>query len=312
MTEAQDTQPQAQPVTAGALLREARESRAIAIEMLANSIKISVQQLQDLESDHYDRLSDAAFVRALALSVCRAMKMDPAPALALLPEPASVSLLAKVNEGINVPFESRGTLGVLGDLWQAVVTPHVATWVFLLVLVGALWALWPALKSVESHHAAPAPAVSARSKTLAPPPQAAVRPAIAPSAAGMGPLVTPAPSASGPAAQLMASAPVPAASKTAPAPTAAAPQPASAAPPGVSAHVVRIAVQSSSWVEVRKGSGAPVVSRLLGAHEQLEIEVAPPLSITIGNAPDTQLVYGGRTIDLAPYTRDHVAHVELK
>mgnify|MGYP000700471163 CR=1 FL=1 len=76
------------PMTAGRLLREAREAAGLHIASLAVSLKVPVRKLEALEADRYDLLPDAVFVRALASSVCRALRVDPAPVLLKLPEAA--------------------------------------------------------------------------------------------------------------------------------------------------------------------------------------------------------------------------------
>ena len=77
-----------EPVTqasAGALLRAARETAGLHVAALAVSMKVPVKKLEALEADRFDLLPDAVFVRALASSVCRNLKIDPAPILSRLP-----------------------------------------------------------------------------------------------------------------------------------------------------------------------------------------------------------------------------------
>lgn len=71
--------------SAGRLLREAREKRGMHIAALAASIKVTPKKLEALESDRIDLLPDATFARALAQTVCRALKIDSGPVMALLP-----------------------------------------------------------------------------------------------------------------------------------------------------------------------------------------------------------------------------------
>ena len=72
-------------LTAGALLRQARQAKGLHIAALAVSLKVPQRKLEALEADRYGELPDATFVRALAQTVCRALKVDRAPILALLP-----------------------------------------------------------------------------------------------------------------------------------------------------------------------------------------------------------------------------------
>ena len=67
--------------SAGRLLREAREKQGLHIAALAAAIKVAPKKLELLESDRFDALPDATFTRALAQTVCRALKIDPAPVL---------------------------------------------------------------------------------------------------------------------------------------------------------------------------------------------------------------------------------------
>ncbi|MDB5966089.1 MAG: hypothetical protein JWQ72_2589, partial [Polaromonas sp.] len=84
-----------QTPSAGSLLRRAREAAGLHIAALALALKVPVKKLEALEADRYDELSDAVFVRALAASVCRNLKIDPAPVLQRLPATATPRLAAQ-------------------------------------------------------------------------------------------------------------------------------------------------------------------------------------------------------------------------
>ena len=94
-------------MTAGMLLRRAREAAGLHVATLAVSLKVPVRKLEALEEDKYDQLSDAVFVRALASSVCRTLKIDPQPVLERLPQSAAPRLVQD-REGINAPFRAPG------------------------------------------------------------------------------------------------------------------------------------------------------------------------------------------------------------
>ena len=88
--------------TAGMLLRQAREATGLHIAALAVAMKVPVKKLEALEADRLGDLPDAVFVRALAASVCRTLKMDPAPVLAKLPLSVTPKLDSHA-QGINAP-----------------------------------------------------------------------------------------------------------------------------------------------------------------------------------------------------------------
>ena len=102
----EDLQNLGPPVqTAGALLRQARESTGLHIAALAVAMKVPVKKLEALEADRLDTLHDAVFVRALAASMCRTLKIDPLPVLGLLPKTVALQF-ERDDRGINMPYSS--------------------------------------------------------------------------------------------------------------------------------------------------------------------------------------------------------------
>ena len=63
-------------------------------------------KLELLEANRFDELPDATFTRALALSVCRVLKIDATPVLVRLPQTAEHGL-EHVARGLNQPFRDR-------------------------------------------------------------------------------------------------------------------------------------------------------------------------------------------------------------
>ena len=74
------------PPSPGALLRAAREAQGLHIGALAVALKVPVKKLEALETDRFDLLPDTVFARALALSVCRTLKIDASPIMLGLPQ----------------------------------------------------------------------------------------------------------------------------------------------------------------------------------------------------------------------------------
>jgi cytoskeleton protein RodZ len=87
------------------LLRQFREDAGFKLDVLAQALRVSPAKLKALEADRLEELPDAMFARALTLAVCRQLKMDAAPVLALLPS-HDVSRLAVKNErGLDFPLD---------------------------------------------------------------------------------------------------------------------------------------------------------------------------------------------------------------
>ncbi|MEO5733502.1 MAG: helix-turn-helix transcriptional regulator, partial [Rubrivivax sp.] len=92
--------------SAGALLRAAREGQGLHIAALAAAIKVSPRKLDALENDRLSELPDATFSRALAQTVCRTLKIDARPVLALLPAAGATSI-EPISRTAHAPFRER-------------------------------------------------------------------------------------------------------------------------------------------------------------------------------------------------------------
>ncbi len=290
--------------SAGAMLRRARERQGLHIAALAATIKITVNKLDALENDRYEELLDATFTRALALTVCRALKIDPAPVLKRLPQGGATGLSA-AKGGLNTPLRERsgrsdaadGAVGRRPLLWAAVLVLLAAALVY---LVPASWwqSMLPGSEPLEQG-ALPAPAGVAVVPTSSPvgvETPLAVQPA-ADAATAVEPAASVPAAADEPTVVVMHSVP-PATESTTPAD----------GPAGVA--VLR--VSEASWVEVVDARTQTLVSRTVQAGESVGLDGALPFRIKIGNAQGTELIFRSQAVDLTPFTRDNVARLELK
>lgn len=316
--------------TAGRLLRQAREAAGIHIAALAVSLKVPVKKLEALEQDRFDLLPDAVFVRALASSVCRTLKLDAAPVLGLLPQ-TSAPKLTYQGTGINAPFRSPGE-GPGPSIWTQVSRPAVLAG--LLLLLGALVLIFlPAIKhdgsngKAETADAALPPSGVDAGKPL---PVAIAGPGLG----NVGQPATPAEQSSLPAAAVTPSTVAPLATATlppavvSPAPPAAstaapvavpaapvipaAPAPAVAASQSMPTGIVTFSAKGESWVEVTDAKGTVVLRRLLTAGEVAGASGALPLAAVVGKADLTQVQVRGKAFDLSAVSRDNVARFEVK
>lgn len=76
--------------------------------------------------------------------------------------------------------------------------------------------------------------------------------------------------------------------------------------------LVQLRTSEASWVEVRDARGQLLLSRTVQPGESVGLDGSLPMRLVIGNAAVTQLGFRGKTVDLAPSTRDNVARVELR
>src|SRR5450756_997490 len=124
--------------SAGAMLRTAREAQGLHIAALAVALKVPVNKLEALETDRFDLLPDTVFVRALAASICRTLKIDPIPILESLPLTTAPNFKTDAL-GINTPFHAPGDRFGLPFLNQFSRPLLLAVLVF---LVGAIVLLY--------------------------------------------------------------------------------------------------------------------------------------------------------------------------
>jgi cytoskeleton protein RodZ len=130
-----------QSTSAGALLRQYREAQGFNLEVLAHALRVAPAKLEALEVNHLDALPDAMFARALALAVCRQLKVDAAPVLALLPSQDVSRLAAKNERGLDFPLDRPSFLPQSSFLAVTrMFTPM--RWAALVVLVLALAIGW--------------------------------------------------------------------------------------------------------------------------------------------------------------------------
>jgi cytoskeleton protein RodZ len=298
-------------VTAGMLLREAREAAGLHVATLAANLKVPVRKLEALEEDRYDLLPDAVFVRALASSVCRTLKLDPQPVLQRLPQTAQPRLVQD-REGINAPFRTPGdgpSPGVLDQLQRPVVLIVVA------LLVGALVLVFLPAREDDAG-AAPQ---SAKTDPVMPPGSADAQPQVTTavsSALSANPAVMPpsgagsVPPAAAPDAGRAAVTPGAQSPVTAAAPAASASGPAAGV--AVADGIVVFRTRGPSWVQVTDAGGATVLRRLMTSGDSAAATGRLPLAVTVGDAKQTDVQVRGKAFDLAPLARDNVARFEVK
>ena len=152
----------AAPGGSGSQLRQAREAAGIHIAALASALKVPVARLQALEDERFDLLPDPPFIRALAASVCRVLKLDAAPILAGLPqrEPLSLARPGPDAHGKSFRMDGRG----YGRQPAGLSRPLIGVVVLLLVAAGILMVLprarlgqWMAELSSAVHERLPSP-----------------------------------------------------------------------------------------------------------------------------------------------------------
>jgi len=293
----QTIQPSA-PLSAGRMLRAAREAQGVHLAVLSVNLKVSVRQLEALEADQYASFKGLAFVRALAQSVCRQLKIDPAPVLAALPRHATPQALEPVSlasrQAAHAARPAKRSSGANKGLSRQVMLLAV------LMLVGAAALIWwpntqeTAVTTEETQEPVqaavpmePANEPAQASEVQAPPQQPASSPVPA------VPAVT-RPVVDAPATKPLIDAPMAAASSIA----------------GELPLVLKLT--ADAWVEVRDSRGQMALRRIVKAGETVKLDAPAPLFVYVGRADSAELNWQGKPVDLKPYTQNNEARLQIK
>lgn len=285
--------------TAGDLLREAREAHGLHLDMVAAALKVPSQKLQALEDNNVEVLPDPVFARALAASVCRALRVDPAPVLAKLPGALRPGL-ADADRPLSGSFRSgaprsRSTTGG---------TPSRALLIVVaLLLAGAAALVWlpsgaferigqwvggfASRASLSTSDAMSQPAADVPAGTVIEP-----VPAQAPSEPASVAAAPPA------AAAVVGASPVSAAVDT---------------PAAGGKDALVFVVRAQSWITVTDAAGKSLLRRTVMPGETVPLNGALPLSVVVGRASGVDVQVRGKPFDLTPLARSGgVARFEVK
>ena len=283
MTEncASDSTPTAS--TAGGLLKAARQSVGMHLAVLSVNLKVPVRQLEALEADQYPVDQSPVFARGLAASICRQLRVDPAPILALMPMSTNyLESNGAVRQAYTVPAN-------LGRMRRAPSGFSSKTWWIasgMLVLIAALiWLpkLTPSawLESLRETGFAPA------SISQEPAPVVLVE-SVSLGGAGV-------------------SAPL-----QGPVPAALAIAPSNQSSSLVTQPELVFSAQNISWIEVRDAQKQLVWNGVLNPGETKRFPLPLPLSVVVGRSDAVQLSVNGQPFDLKPHTQVNTARFEVK
>jgi cytoskeleton protein RodZ len=285
---------------AGTMLRASREAQGLHIAMLAVSLKVPVAKLEALESDRYDLLPDIVFVRALASSVCRVLKIDAAPILAALP----LSQMPKIKtdeSGLNAAFNDSASRA--GRAWLAQLSKPLVIAV-LILLVGILAIVFLPAKTPNDSRSelltGDKPQVTLGTPTAAEVnAQPAVNPLLPASAA---PLTL----SSSLSVDLQATTPgqaqTPGLNATV----------ATVEPVGNSGDLLTLQALGASWIEVVDAKGISQSRKTLTKDEVISVSGALPLTVVLGRADLVSVKVRGQPFDAVSIAKDNVARFEVK
>lgn len=289
------------------LLREAREAAGLQLASLSATLKVPVERLQALEEGRYQDLPNLTFARALASSVCRALKIDPAPVLQGLPQGGEVKLGSDRPVQASAIVPSRQGMFRLPAAFQ-LGAPLLLS-LLVLVLAVALWWWLPqrdAEMASEADAAASEPPVPTLvSEEPVPVPAAAGSPLAAP------PVVVEPVAAPAPAAPLVPAAPATPAAPVSSAPAASV-TPVATAQSAQAQPRLQLRARATTWVQLKDGAGKELQQRTLQPGQTLDYDGELPLQVVLGRASGVDVIVRGQVFDTSAYAPNKVARFEVK
>lgn len=275
----------------GRRLAEARAAQNLSQADVARQLKLSVSQVEALESGLYHQLPGAIFVRGFIRNYARLVKLDPEQLVQSLGDNVPVAKpRPEPSPSRDIPFPGKGR-------------PRWAAWVAPAALVVALLAAYEFLWNEPDAPLAAAPAPVASGPQA---PRAGSQPGAAVTASRPA-----APATEGASAAANAPAAKPAPGAQSPAVVGAGPEAAPAPAPRRGERQVKLAFDQECWIEIRDRNEKVIFSQLNRPGTQQSVSGMPPFSVVVGNAHGVRLTYDDKPVDLAPHTRIDVARLIL-
>lgn len=276
----------------GALIKQARESAGVHVDVLAAALKITVDKMESLEADSYASFPDMVFARALAASACRILRIDSAPVLSLMPK-NQIDPLSRAHSDINAAFRD-GAASHGGNYLLAHFKRPLFFLIFALVLGSGVLFFLPKNNGDKAEATSNTVAVLPDAATPSSFPNAspnilkteviAVTEEIEKSSLDSSEI------ASTPAAEGLVVA-------------------------EKSADVVHVLLEfharQEAWVQVRDAAQAVVLERTLAKGGVASATGVPPLSVVVGRADATDVLVRGVPFPLAPVAKENVARFKV-
>src|SRR5450830_1817974 len=283
----------------GEVLLAARNAKNLTQKDVADNLRLSLKQIDALETNAFDLLPDAMITRGFIRNYARFLDVDAEPLLA--------SYRARV------PDKSLNTLKVQSSMNQVVLTKESQPWlkyILASILVLLFLLSWFFYMDYMPKPAKKAVAVATDKAAPANAPVTISLPEIALPAAERTPEASDAvvgtelakPNVSIDATSAAVSKPVAMATLN----------DANNAAPSVATKKVSMSFSEQTWVSVTNKSGKVIFEKMQAAGSTGDFDGEPPFNVVIGNAKATKLMYLGKPVDLVPTTKSNVVHITLQ
>jgi cytoskeleton protein RodZ len=307
----------------GGVLRMSREEQKLSVQEIATRLRLSAKQIEAIEADNFAALPESTIVRGFIRNYAKQLKIAAEPLLeaysVMVPSSVPHEMIVKPSANMKMTSYQKPKTGLYSLLALAIL---LGLGIFLFyqnyVQKPSPTKQIAGIGSVESLPL-PEPALPAAERDSAL--QASTELTL-PAAtdtntetSGNATALTDTPNTPDPAstAQFAGNVQANATSATAPLPAPVVAEPSVTTPIANPAGLARLefSANQETWVSVIDASGREVYGKTIFAGSRESINVTLPANVTVGNAGATSLSMNGKSYDLAPYSRNNVAHIKL-
>jgi cytoskeleton protein RodZ len=286
----------------GEVLLSARNAKNLSLKDVSNNLRLSVSQIEALESNDFVVLPQPMITRGFIRNYARLLEVDAEPLLE--------------NYRARMPELPLGELRVQTAITQSTLNKKSQPWIkyvcsSLLILGSLTWFFYSAYKPTSVKQRTNI-VTNVASKNIvaeiAPLPEIAL-PAAERQSEGVETMSADSVMEN---ANVMPDAKEQIAKEAAPAPKTNTMDTAKTNNTIVGGKNVSLSVSEETWVQASDKLGAVIYEKMLAANTQDDFDGQPPFNLLIGNAKATTLTFLGKPIDLANKTKNNVAHITLE
>lgn len=333
----------------GGALRAARESQGLTVHEIASRLRLSAKQIDAIEADNFAALPEATIVRGFIRNYAKQLKINAQPLLdayvVIVPSAAPHELAVKPSTDMKMSSHEKSKSGSYALAALALLLA-LGVWLFYQHYVEKPSPTQPSSAVNDAGEnvaveATSAPADAVLPEAALPAAERAPEPAAAdtqtstalslPAASSALPANNPAPATtSSSTAAALPTTPLPAAQSSPSLPNSqltasttlsassngaalnAAPA-NSLAPTPIPNGATKLEFNATqeTWVNVTDANGRELYSKIIFAGSRESIDVKTPVNVTVGNAGGTSMSMNGKPVELAPHSRNNVAHIKL-
>ncbi len=309
--------PSAQSARCGAMLRASREEQNLTLQEIATRLRLSIKQIEALEADNFSALPEPTIVRGFIRNYAKQLKIDAAPLLdaysAIAPSSEPHEMIVKPSANMKMTSYKKPNTGLYTLVGVAVLL-GLGIWLFYQNYVQKP-SPTKEIADIGNVEVVPLPEpalpIAEREANLQPSTELTL-----PSPQDASPTTSAPPESTTEATNSVPTEQNVQAQLTTPPETVPSVATPIATEPAVVAKVgigrIELSATQETWVSVIDGNGNEVYSRTIFAGSREVINAKLPVDITVGNAGATNLSMNGKSYDLAPYSRNNVAHIKLE